>query len=69
MKDLNENQKIIIEEMRKNPKITRYRLSIILEINDTSVGRNIRKLREKGIIRRVGPNQRGKANGHWEVLI
>lgn len=66
---LNANQKVIVEQMRKNPGVTRYQLSVLLEINDTSVGRNIRKLRERGIIRRVGPNQRGKMNGHWEVLI
>ena len=64
---LTENQKKIIEEMRKNPRITLWELSIIINMNESNIQKNVRKLREKGIIRRIGPHYRS-VDRRWEVL-
>ena len=53
----------IIEEIRNNPSITSEQLSIIIGISETAIENNIRILKEKKIIERIG----SKKTGYWKV--
>ncbi|MCD6457127.1 MAG: putative DNA binding domain-containing protein [Methanophagales archaeon] len=58
-----ENQLKIILLILEDEKITKNKMSEILNISDTAVDKNILKLKNLGIIKRVGPAK----GGHWEV--
>ncbi|MFH1915626.1 MAG: ATP-binding protein [Nanoarchaeota archaeon] len=60
---LTRNQKRILIEIRKNKHATQQELSIIIGINEKNIRNNIAKLKEKGLVRRVGPDK----GGHWEA--
>ena len=60
---LNKNQAGIVELIAINDKITMVAMAQSLSISVTAVENNIRKLREKGIISRVGSDK----TGHWVV--
>jgi len=60
---LTENQKRILEEIKKNPFITQEELSNIVGITRKSINENMKKLQQNGIIERVGADR----NGHWEI--
>ena len=51
--------------IKKNPSISREELAEKCGITSDGIKYNIRKLREKGIIKRIGPDK----GGHWEVMI
>jgi len=53
--------------MRKNPKVTYWDLQLILGISEKSVYKNIKKLKEAGIIKRMGPRYKSVYR-RWEVL-
>ena len=57
------NQKIL-EAMRARPGISIRELQEITALSESGVTKIIRKLREDGIVKRVG----GAKGGHWEVL-
>lgn len=57
------NQQKIIEVMKTNKKVTMEELAEIVGIAKTNVARNIKKLRNLDIVRRVGAAK----GGHWEV--
>ena len=63
-KKVTENQQFIINKLSENPEITVAELSELLGISLRKTKDNMRKLREIGLIRRVGPNR----SGHWEVV-
>lgn len=67
-KEIIERQKIMLEKMKRNPKITVWDLTWILKVSDRTIFEDIKELKEKGFLKRVGPNHRGEARGHWEVL-
>ena len=58
------NENKIFEEMQKNPRVTAEQLSDLLNINLRNTKRNIERLKEKGLIKRVG----SRKTGHWEIL-
>ncbi len=60
---LNNTQKLIIKLMRENNQITQIELSKELKVNESTIKRNISKLRNKGMLRRIGSDK----NGYWEV--
>jgi len=64
LQKLNVNQRKIIMEIIKNPYITQKELSKIIKINEKNVRNNIRKLKNSGILKRIGPDK----GGHWEVI-
>lgn len=64
---LTEKQKIIIEQMKKNPRITQWELSIILDVNTRTIERNVKILKDKGMIKRLGPRYKS-IDRRWEVL-
>ncbi len=60
---LNETQKEILEKITKNKEVKQAELAEKLNTSKRSIERNMDKLKEKGIIRRVG----SKKIGYWEV--
>ncbi|MBP3717467.1 MAG: winged helix-turn-helix transcriptional regulator [Paludibacteraceae bacterium] len=59
-----ERQVVILEEIGKNTYITAQQLSDILGLSLRKTKENLSKLKERGIIRRVGPDK----GGHWEII-
>jgi predicted HTH transcriptional regulator len=51
--------------MRNDNHITYEDLGTIVEVDRSTIRRNIAVLKEKGVIRRVGEDK----NGYWEVLL
>lgn len=60
---LSKEEKNILKLFRDNPKITSEELSKLLEINLRNTKKRISKLKEKGLINRIGPDK----GGHWEI--
>ena len=58
------NQQKIIDVIKENPFITQEELSKIVGIARLNINKNMKKLQELGIIKRVGADK----NGHWEVI-
>ncbi len=58
------NQQKIIGVIKENPFITQEELSSIVGIARFNINKNMKKLQEQGIIKRVGADK----NGHWEVI-
>ncbi len=61
---VNERQKLIVSAIFENPYITQTELAKTLGISVVHVNKNMKKLQEQGLIRRVGPDK----GGHWEVI-
>ena len=59
-----ENQLKIALLISEDEKITKKRMSEILNISNTAVDKNILKLKNKNMLKRVGPAR----GGHWEVV-
>ncbi|PIN83662.1 hypothetical protein COV61_02470, partial [Candidatus Micrarchaeota archaeon CG11_big_fil_rev_8_21_14_0_20_47_5] len=64
LEKLTERQKSILLEIGKNPSITQSELSKKIGINEKNIRNNIAKLKERGRLRRIGPDK----GGRWEVL-
>ncbi|MBW1694503.1 MAG: winged helix-turn-helix transcriptional regulator, partial [Deltaproteobacteria bacterium] len=62
---LGENRLGIIKLMQDNQQISIAELSRLIGISTTAIERNIKYLKEKEIIKRVGAAK----GGHWEVII
>jgi ATP-dependent DNA helicase RecG len=62
---LGENRLEIIKLMQANQQISIAELSRQIGISTTAIERNIKYLKEKEIIKRVGAAK----GGHWEVII
>ncbi|MCK5281805.1 MAG: putative DNA binding domain-containing protein [Nanoarchaeota archaeon] len=60
---LTENQNKIIQEISKNPSISAKELSRLINISSRKIEENIAKLKQKGILKRIGPAK----GGHWEI--
>ena len=54
----------ILKLIESNPQITVRELTKIVGLSRRGVEKNIKKLQEHGILKRVGPDK----GGHWEVL-
>ena len=54
----------ILELITENPQITLSELADILKMTRRGIDKNIKKLKEQGFIRRVGPDK----GGYWEVI-
>ena len=65
LENLRGNQRRIIVEIKRNPKITQTELSNIVGINEKNIRNNIFKLKKKGILKRVGSDK----GGYWTILI
>lgn len=49
--------------MREQPEISARRIAEIIGLSARAVEKNINMLKEKGVIRRIGPAK----GGHWQV--
>jgi ATP-dependent DNA helicase RecG len=58
-----ESQRRILELTKNNPQISKAEMAEKIGISTTAIDKNIEKLKEKGLLRRVGPDKGGK----WEV--
>lgn len=63
--NLNKTQKKIVERMKNNPSITIGEMAEYAGVETRTIERNIKILKEKEIINRVGADK----NGHWIVKI
>ena len=59
-----ENQKRILAEITKDAFVSAVKLSAVMVISERKIKENIKKLKQKGALRRVGPDK----GGHWDVL-
>ena len=64
LENLTTNQRAILREIRENPRITQEKLSKAININEKNIRNNIAKLRQQGLLKRVGPAK----GGHWEII-
>jgi ATP-dependent DNA helicase RecG len=61
---LTKRQIALLLILKENPKITRKTLSKKLKINPSAVQKHIAKLKQKGILRRIGPDK----GGYWQII-
>ena len=54
----------IVEQMRSNPTISIEELAELCGLTRDGINYIIRNLKNKGIIKRIGPDK----GGHWEVI-
>jgi ATP-dependent DNA helicase RecG len=53
----------ILAEMKTNPKVSGAQLAELLDISTTAVEKNIKQLRDDGLIKRIGGTR-----GHWGLV-
>jgi ATP-dependent DNA helicase RecG len=61
---LSENQRKIIESIKENSTISIVDLAKNIGIAEKNIEENLKKLKDKGIIKRVGPAK----GGYWEII-
>lgn len=61
---LNITERAIIDLMRENNKITQKELAKKLSVNESTIKRNISKLKNKGVLKRIGADK----DGNWEII-
>jgi ATP-dependent DNA helicase RecG len=61
---LAENQKKILILIARNPRVSNKAMAQSLGISTTAIDKNLTTLKQKGLIRRVGPDK----GGYWEVV-
>ena len=57
-------QKNIVDIILNNPDVTISQIAARLGLNPRGIDKHLKRLRDQGIIRRVGPDK----SGHWEVI-
>ena len=62
--EISEKQRIILNLIKEMPNISKERLKIKGGLTKKSVEYNIEKLKQKGLLKRVGPAK----GGYWEVV-
>ncbi|MBR0118084.1 MAG: winged helix-turn-helix transcriptional regulator, partial [Prevotella sp.] len=55
----------IIDLIKEDPYISTSKMAEIIGVDRRNIARNIKKLQEQGIVRRVGPDK----GGFWEVIV
>ena len=58
------NQQKILDVTKENPFVTQEELAQIIGLSRKSIIQNMKKLQDKGLLKRVGADK----NGHWEVV-
>jgi ATP-dependent DNA helicase RecG len=56
---------IIIDLIKEDPYISTSKMAEIIGVDRRNIARNIKKLQEQGVVRRVGPDK----GGFWEVIV
>ena len=60
---VNDTVKLVLEQIVRNPKVTKPELSKILNKGVATISRTIQKLRNEGYIERIGSDKKGR----WEI--
>lgn len=60
---MNATKMKIVAAMRDNPNITINQLMILIGLSEPGIKKNLKQLKDNGIITRVGANK----TGYWEV--
>ena len=55
----------IIDLIKEDPYISTSKMAEIIGVDRRNIARNIKKLQEQGVVRRVGPDK----GGFWEIII
>lgn len=55
----------IIDLIKEDPCISTSKMAEIIGVDRRNIARNIKKLQEQGVVRRVGPDK----GGFWEVIV
>lgn len=58
------NQKKILDIVKKNPNISQEAIASELGIARETVNRNMKKLQERNVLKRLGADK----NGRWEIV-
>jgi ATP-dependent DNA helicase RecG len=64
VENLSENQKLIIKLVVANNYITANEIALTIVISHRKVQENMAKLKEMGILKRIGHAK----GGHWEII-
>ena len=64
VKELTENQMKLLELIEANPSIIKEEMAEHLKISTTAVDKNIKTLKQKGLLERVG----GRKEGFWRII-
>jgi len=59
-----ENQGRILGAIEKDNCVTAKKLSVIIGISERKIKENIKKLKQKGLLERVGPDK----GGYWKIM-
>ena len=63
VKELSENQIKLLELIETRPNVTKEEMAKYIGISTTAIDKNIKTLREKGILERIG----GRKEGYWKI--
>ena len=55
----------IIDLIKEDPYISTTKMAEIIGVDRRNIARNIKKLKEQGAVRRVGPDK----GGFWEIIV
>ena len=61
---LNKTEQKIIKLLRKNQNLTQKEIGNELNLSEITIKRNISKLKEKGLLKRIGADK----NGYWKII-
>ena len=61
---LAENQKEILILIAHNPRVSKKAMAQSLGISTTAIDKNLTTLKQKGLLKRIGPDK----GGYWEVV-
>ncbi len=64
VKDLTENERKILNQITMNSRVSSEELSKLIGINLRNIKKNIYKLKQRGILKRIGPDK----GGNWEII-
>lgn len=61
---INKTEELILDLIRDNPNITVSQIMAKTDLSEIGVKKNLKKLKEKNIIKRIGTNKKG----YWEMI-
>ena len=62
--NLLESERLVLEEIKRNPHVTMNEIVIVTDISRRTVARALKTLQEKQIICRIGADK----NGQWKII-
>ena len=62
--NLLESERLVLEEIKRNPHVTMNEIVIVTDISRRTVATALKTLQEKQIICRIGADK----NGHWKII-